>query len=141
MKDICVPFRLVAVCGFFLLISTLHQARAQASERSINLYAYNHVSDGTPTLSFTLPADMGERKMTVNPDFEFYSDKEVTLKFDVTIAPNGKVKYVKPPRCDRELTAYRNGGIAALYESKFDPVPTANGDQKASIAIYFPKID
>lgn len=67
------------------------------------------------------------------PKYETQADAKLT--FEITIAPNGSVKYVKAP-----MTTYNelaDAGKEALYKWKFNDIGQSGQDQKIKVTIKF----
>lgn len=121
-----------------LLLPSLSQAQA-SNARAINLLAYNELSEDLPTMEFTFE-DLGDRKVIEENEFDFFSQEEIELRFELLIDPSGNVKYVKPLACPTELREHRKGGITALYQTRFNRVG-GDDDQKVKVNVRFRKVE
>lgn len=80
---------------------------------------------------------LGERKVVSTPELMFLLPRDISLEYDLTIAEDGHVLYVKPHPCPPEYVEFRKGGISALYGTKFTAVPAGTGSQKAKAIFIF----
>ena len=82
--------------------------------------------------------DAQTRKVTNVPKIEFAVQEDVVLKFDIKVAANGSVAYVKPSRCAPEHREYWKGAIDALYSTQFEP---GTENQPVKVTVTIPEVD
>lgn len=89
--------------------------------------AYSFGDDGNGSLNGRIPITLPQPRYTAQQDAK--------LTFDITIAPNGTVKYVKP-----QMTTYNelaDAGKEAIYKWKFNDIGNNGQDQKIRVTIKF----
>lgn len=118
-------YTLILLVGLYFLPSG---AQAQ------NPAAYNHVSSWTNFAEFTLKTQ--GREITKEKGVTFVVEKEHVLTFQVLVLPDGKVKFVRPPRYNPEYQEFRLGGTDALYNFTFEPVADYVGEQWLTIEMH-----
>ena len=84
---------------------------------------YDNVRIWTNFADFTVADD--ERKIVEERGVTFAADAQVQLSFEVLVNPQGKVDFVRIPRCTADLHQYRKGGADALYGFVFEPLASA----------------
>jgi hypothetical protein len=78
-----------------------------------------------------------DRKILTEKTAAIYANEPVSLTFDVLVAPNGDVKYVRPPRVTADLSDLRLACTSALYGFAFAPVDATEGEKwfKATLVL------
>lgn len=70
-----------------------------------------------------------DRNIVTSKTASFYAEEPVTLTFDVLVAPNGDVKYVRAPRLTSSQQELRLACTSALYGFAFSPVSASTGEK------------
>lgn len=84
---------------------------------------YDNVRIWTNFADFSVADDA--RKIVEERGVTFAADAQVQLTFEVLVSPEGKVDFVRIPRCASDLQEYRKGGADALYGFVFEPLASA----------------
>jgi hypothetical protein len=84
---------------------------------------------------------LGDRKVVSTPELMFLLPRDISLEYDLTIAEDGHVLYVKTHPCPPEYVEFRKGGISALYGTRFTSVPAGKGSQKAKAIFIFAEVE
>ena len=117
-----------------LLASSPCKAQDNPEGKQISNYHLVNISPKFAEYQFT---DLEDRKITFQPELKFISTEDFKLEFDITVAPSGKVIYVKPHACPASLNEFRKGGINALYSFRFAGIPPETGDKKYNAVVHF----
>lgn len=111
-------FSFLFVCLFLSLTQTGY---------SQNPAAYAHVSNWTNFAEFHLKET--DRVVLHEKGVTFEVTEEVAMMYQVLVSVDGKVKFVRPPRCEAKFAEYRLGGTDALYGFQFAPIDSLLGEQ------------
>lgn len=103
----------------WLLLLCLIGSRSYAQHAA----GYDNVRIWTNFAEFSVTGN--ERKIVEEQGVTFSATEPVELCFEVLVNPNGKVDYVRIPRCASVLAEYRKGGADALYGFLFEPMASA----------------
>ena len=99
-----------------------------------NPAAYSHVSNWTNFAEFVVTEPV--REVVHEKGVTFEVTEEVSMNFQVLVAANGTVKFVRPPRCDSKYNEFRLGGTDALYGFRFSALEPESPDQWIGVAMH-----
>jgi|GEM_PF-2101254 hypothetical protein len=110
-----------------IAIAAIGMLWANAEMKAQNPAAYHHVSNWSNFAVFKVQET--PRALIKEKSVTFEVDKEMRLTFHLLVMPDGKVRYVRPPRYSPELSEFRLGGSDALYKFQFSEIDPALGDE------------
>jgi hypothetical protein len=70
-----------------------------------------------------------DRAIVTEKSAIFFSAQPVSITFDVLVAANGEVKYVRSPRLAPDQSELRLACTSALYDFSFAPVDATQGEK------------
>jgi hypothetical protein len=81
-----------------------------------------------------------DRAIVIEKTARFFSAQPVSVTFDVLVAANGDVKYVRSPRLAPDQSELRLACTSALYDFSFAPVDATVGEKwfKATLVVNEP---
>jgi hypothetical protein len=88
-------------------------------------YSSLHASSQMATFAF----DSLDRAILVEKAASFYADEPMSITFEVLVAPDGSVKYVRAPRLGTQFHELRLACTSALYSFAFEPVDLSLGER------------
>ena len=62
---------------------------------------------------------LGTQKLLNIPYVGSTNEKDLKLNYAILLQPNGKVSFVRAPRCEEEQKELRDGAVRALYDAEF----------------------
>ena len=116
------------ILSFILLVSVPAFSQEKSpeeakKERKLRDEAYfNRHNLVKPTIAEVKCEGLKGRKLEFIPEIKFPSDEDIKIKYNVLIAADGSVVYVKADKGDLFYQEYLKGGVAALYHAKFTPL-------------------
>lgn len=132
--------RLAGVTFFtLLLLALLPSLYGQASKGPTLFYPGPGGSHQAEAPSLPKPTQFkveeSARQLRWTPKLEFVAREDIVMKFQVRVAPNGTVEYVKSARVSPAEREYWKGAVDALYQTTF--TPTTDFDQ-IEVTVTFP---
>jgi hypothetical protein len=96
---------------------------------------YGSVRSTSQTGTFTFGNT--DRQVLQQKTASFYAESPLNLTFEILVAANGDVKYVRAPRMDAGAQELRLACTSALYGHAFNAIDAAEGEEwiKATLVI------
>ena len=96
---------------------------------------FNRVNKAIPRAPEVKFEGMKERKLIFMPEIKFPANEDIYIMYELLLGPEGNVLYVKPAKIDYFYQEYLKGGVAALYNCRFNPLE--NGQDKQWVKAVF----